>query len=472
MAFWTDTKFREPLRQNRWYIEFGNNTLDKYRYALKECKKPEFEINVTEHRLLTHVLRFPGILKWKPIEIKFVSGRNENKKSLDQELLNRIYELGYIHPNTSVHQQISKSNQNVFLKIIQVDVNGNDIEKWILKNPFFSNINFGSLTYENDGFVEISTTIQYDWAELEVLEPETDEHDDDFSYVNDSSAESALNRYRNDNDHPELIVKRDPNELPNELSGMTLQAIEAEIAVRAENERLAEEEAARVIADIEQRRQQDKEAAEYEQLIDEARLEYGDQIRKEQETKEKELQATVQNKINETNERLSDPNVQESLGRSLANIDEQGAKDYLAKNDVSLENQTEILGYRDEAIHQNNIDKGLPEKNTNSASEQNYVSRAISSNASEGDGFYSLTEQQDIQVTKKVIEEKEQKEKIFSNPSTSEQYTRAQMDAQQISTQPVPEGSVESEELIRNLTSKDNNNEKIMNLKFPERFHL
>lgn len=162
MAFWTDINSKEPLRQNKWYILFGTN-LDNTRYALKECKKPEYEVSYTEHRLLTHYFKYPGLLKWKPIEIKYVSAREV------PGYINLMTNYsGYNLPNIG-HQMINKQSfeQNIGnpINLIQVNANGEDIETWSIYNPLISNVSYGTLSYENDAFVEVSFTLQYDWAQ-------------------------------------------------------------------------------------------------------------------------------------------------------------------------------------------------------------------------------------------------------------------------------------------------------------------
>ncbi len=53
--------------------------------------------------------------------------------------------------------------------IIQFDAEGNEIEKWTLWNSFITDLKFGdSLQYGEDGLVEISVTLKYDWARLQV----------------------------------------------------------------------------------------------------------------------------------------------------------------------------------------------------------------------------------------------------------------------------------------------------------------
>ena len=190
MPFWSDPQLPEPLRQNRWYIQFGN--LSGYQYALKSCSKPEYDIGVSEHVLLNHTFRYPKNLVWKPITVKMVAVRNQNinkpkgyentpypaeQVDLTHKLMILLRDSGYAIDNTPyfsmfnknpVYQSISKSNLSKQLggniKLTQIDANGNPVENFELTNPFISNVKFGNLSYDNDGFVDIDLTIQYDYA--------------------------------------------------------------------------------------------------------------------------------------------------------------------------------------------------------------------------------------------------------------------------------------------------------------------
>lgn len=140
--------------------------MEKIVWALKECQKPSYEVSFTEHRLLTHTYKYPSLLKWKPIEIKMVSVRDDQGRAVDKilELFKKKYYL-----NPSEHQQISKKTSIIEkdgLEIYEVDERGFTVQYWKLYNPFISNLNYGTLTYENDGFVDVSFTLQYDWAEI------------------------------------------------------------------------------------------------------------------------------------------------------------------------------------------------------------------------------------------------------------------------------------------------------------------
>jgi len=186
MSFWSDESSKEliklePLRQYSWSIEINlsqhppepaqaNDTPeDFFKYSLKECSKPEYEITVHEHRLVTQYFKYPGQLTWKPINIKLVSNE-EDRTSIELILESLSRKSGYrsalelsgssSQPN---HQQISKKNIPDIV-LIQYNSSGNIIEKWLLQNCIITNVNYGKLSYSSEDFVEISMTVNYDWA--------------------------------------------------------------------------------------------------------------------------------------------------------------------------------------------------------------------------------------------------------------------------------------------------------------------
>ncbi len=170
MAFWDHDRrinradATEPLRQNRWYLSIFN--LEGCTYALKECQKPSYTIKVTEHTLLNKVFRYPGIMSWKPIQAKIVSTAAETPDLFSSYQMYR----DILFNNKSFAFSKKDLVPSVPIEITQVDELGVAIERWILTNGFISDVNFGNLTYDNESFVEISFTIQYDHAKLEVLD--------------------------------------------------------------------------------------------------------------------------------------------------------------------------------------------------------------------------------------------------------------------------------------------------------------
>ena len=194
MPFWSDKETSEPLRQNRWYIEFGS--LENFKYALKSCSKPEYDIGVSEHVLLNHTFRYPKNLVWKPVTVKMISVTDAiGQLSLSEKLYQLLKLSGYRPPDeenknlyakidsennisniskkslaasllTPLEKITSKKPEGGKIQLIQIDSNGNGIEFWELYNPFINSVKFGSLSYDNDGFVDIDLTIQYDYAKV------------------------------------------------------------------------------------------------------------------------------------------------------------------------------------------------------------------------------------------------------------------------------------------------------------------
>lgn len=175
MSFWSvhDSTIVEPLRQYRWYMLFGKQREDEqvsmlqaFTFALKECTKPSYKIETSSHVLLNHTFNYPKNLVWSPIQVKMVSAFQKAGTSTANEANKTITNSGYIRPSEDQIRQISKLD-SVFesITIIQVGEYGTKIEEWELTNAFINNINYGSLSYENEGFVDIEFGIVYDFAE-------------------------------------------------------------------------------------------------------------------------------------------------------------------------------------------------------------------------------------------------------------------------------------------------------------------
>lgn len=170
MAFWSEAA-EEPLRQYRWYMNFGATTnssakIDGLVYALKKVDKPKAKVNEITHKYLNHFFYYPGRLEWEAINLTIAS-----VKMADTALYNVLTTAGYKWPTgPEIRNTISK---NAFgsaigskLSLIQVDAAGTPIETWELKNPFFTSVQFGALDYGSEEIVEITCTLRYDMANL------------------------------------------------------------------------------------------------------------------------------------------------------------------------------------------------------------------------------------------------------------------------------------------------------------------
>ena len=84
MAFWSRNTL-EPLRKFRFQIQIGSGKDDIMWYA-KTVTQPSPEVSVSEHQLINHKIKYPGIVTWNDIDITFV---DVGKKGLEYLVKNQ-----------------------------------------------------------------------------------------------------------------------------------------------------------------------------------------------------------------------------------------------------------------------------------------------------------------------------------------------------------------------------------------------
>jgi hypothetical protein len=187
---------RDPTRKFQFLIEMGNGGR---MLSAKSVSKPKVNIETKEYRMINHHYSYPGIAKWDPITITLVDIGNfsqtlkrdqrtsnaaddEIKKSTistAEGLWEMLLSSGYSTPGgSSGNSQRAKSISSPekastidnsfgkYLYIYQLDADANILEKWELKNPIITKISWGDLDYGDDGLVEYTLDVKYDWAEL------------------------------------------------------------------------------------------------------------------------------------------------------------------------------------------------------------------------------------------------------------------------------------------------------------------
>ena len=181
MAFWSDATISDPKRQHRWLVSIGAPELSSYiSYVCKAVAKPKMTIGEAEHKFINHTFYYPGGVTYDPITLTLVDPSNP---SSTQALYDLIQVSGYripdnvintsaptsAAPNTDV-STISKSKAVGALntvKITQMDGDGTLIEEITLQRAWIKSVDYGSdLNYENEGLVEISLELRFDWFNI------------------------------------------------------------------------------------------------------------------------------------------------------------------------------------------------------------------------------------------------------------------------------------------------------------------
>ena len=174
----------QPKRRFRFLITFSNLGAD-VQYMVTKAAKPSFELtNVTEHRVLNHTFKFPGIVKWSDIDVSLIDAIEPNVGS---KFYNVMRNMGYIEPKDidALAGGISKVQANAALGTVtikQLDAGGQLVpglgdedpaaaisnaryhEEWTLKNAFLKSVKWGDLDYGSEDLVNVDISITYDYA--------------------------------------------------------------------------------------------------------------------------------------------------------------------------------------------------------------------------------------------------------------------------------------------------------------------
>mgnify|MGYP003628661125 CR=1 FL=1 len=182
-TFW-NTPTLEPKRQFRFLLRFGQMG-DGPTFACKSISKPSAELSSTSHQYLNHTFKYPNRLVWQPISVTLV---DLAEPDIGATILGVLRQSGYTWPTdldaastnitkaqaTSPFDKVTISQLGQPLPIgaggspVVPDAPMDILDQWELHNAFINGtINFGSdLSYENDGFVEVSFDLDYDYAHM------------------------------------------------------------------------------------------------------------------------------------------------------------------------------------------------------------------------------------------------------------------------------------------------------------------
>jgi len=186
MAFYVHSPGFQPKRKFRFVVEFGNFQSETT-YMVTKCGKPSFELTgPTEHRVLNHTFKFPGIVKWSDIDMTLIDAIDPNVGS---KFYNALRNMGYVQPDNldNLHSGITKVSAQASLgtiRIIQLDAGATDIsgftdlgapaatepshvrqyEEWILKNAYLKSVKWGDLDYNTEDIMTVDVGIVYDYA--------------------------------------------------------------------------------------------------------------------------------------------------------------------------------------------------------------------------------------------------------------------------------------------------------------------
>ena len=176
MSFWTTdfgdtstTGLKDPKRKFRFQVQMTGLSNDTLLWYAKTVSKPSFTIAAAEHKYLNHTFYYPGSITWNDVVMTLVDPVNPDAAATFSDIMQAS---GYAPPpNSTYPATISKSSAAGALgqvKIIQYDGDGAAVETWTLNNSFMTEVKYGDMAYGEDDLSEISVTLKYDWATVEL----------------------------------------------------------------------------------------------------------------------------------------------------------------------------------------------------------------------------------------------------------------------------------------------------------------
>lgn len=148
----------EPLRKNRWVVRFPSD-LGIAEWMLTSAARPNIVQGSTEIPFINTSTYVVGRYHWENIQVTF---RDPIAPSGSQALMEWVRLIS----ESVTGRQGYAAGYKRDLEIEMLDPGGVSIQKWICKNAWLSNVNFGSLAYNDDGLAEMTATIVMDYAIL------------------------------------------------------------------------------------------------------------------------------------------------------------------------------------------------------------------------------------------------------------------------------------------------------------------
>lgn len=148
----------EPLRKNRWVVRFPSD-LGISEWMLQSASRPSINQQSTEIHFLNTSTFVAGRYTWDTIQMVF---RDPIAPSASQALMEWIR----LCSESVTGRQGYAAGYKRDLELEMLDPNGVCVQKWILKNAWISQCNFGTLQYSDDALADITATIVIDYAIL------------------------------------------------------------------------------------------------------------------------------------------------------------------------------------------------------------------------------------------------------------------------------------------------------------------
>jgi len=171
--FWLNPEF-EPKRQFRYLVELtiGGQNLQ---FLAKSIDRPSYTISSNPHQFFNHTFHYPGRITWESIDLTLVDPVSPNGAKILYEYLSSIGIEKPTSVNAAIGTTITKESATSALGNLVIKEMGTRpgspetvvVGNWQFLNAFLTSVNFGNHTYAEEGMIDLTLSVQYDWAEYQ-----------------------------------------------------------------------------------------------------------------------------------------------------------------------------------------------------------------------------------------------------------------------------------------------------------------
>jgi hypothetical protein len=184
-------KSLELKQKFNFKLKFNSKTI----ITVKTADLPKANVETQEFKLINHYYKYPGVVKWDAISVTVVdtfvpddkSGFQDSMVDATRAAWELLKKSGYRPPKedeavgtNSGFADLTTPVKDFFrgrvfggadgadgkVELVKIDHKGNDLDTWELYNPIITKIDWGSVEYGAIEPVEVTLTIDYDYAIL------------------------------------------------------------------------------------------------------------------------------------------------------------------------------------------------------------------------------------------------------------------------------------------------------------------
>lgn len=144
----------EPKRNNRFIVRFPSS-LGINEWYVSSAARPSAKINATEIQFLNTSTYVAGRFNWEELKVTF---RDPIGPSASQALM----EWFRLHAESVTGRMGYAAGYKKDIELEMLDPTGVVVEKWILQGTFITNLNFNSLSYDDDKLATIDCSLRMD----------------------------------------------------------------------------------------------------------------------------------------------------------------------------------------------------------------------------------------------------------------------------------------------------------------------